>query len=67
MQWDTTPHAGFTTGAPWMRINDDFKTWNAASEVQDPHSVYAFWKRALKLRKENLVLVSKKLLGSCST
>ncbi|KAJ7181228.1 glycoside hydrolase family 13 protein [Mycena filopes] len=58
MQWDATAHAGFTTGTPWMRVNEDYATnWNAAAQLADPTSVLAFWKRALRLRKEHKVLI----------
>ncbi|KAJ7131246.1 glycoside hydrolase family 13 protein [Mycena epipterygia] len=57
MQWDSSAHAGFTTGTPWMRINDDYQTWNAAAQLDDEQSVRAFWKRALQLRKEHNVLI----------
>ncbi|KAJ7453346.1 glycoside hydrolase family 13 protein [Mycena galericulata] len=57
MQWDSTDHAGFTTGTPWMRVNDDYKGWNAAAQVGDEKSVRAFWKRALRLRKDHKLLI----------
>ncbi|KAJ6530664.1 glycoside hydrolase family 13 protein, partial [Mycena capillaripes] len=57
MQWNSFAHAGFTTGTPWMRVNDDYKTWNAAAQVDDDQSVCVFWKRALKLRKDHKVLI----------
>ncbi|KAJ6513701.1 glycoside hydrolase family 13 protein [Mycena vitilis] len=57
MQWNASDHAGFTTGTPWMRVNDDYRTWNAAAQLDDQESVRAFWKRALKLRKEHNVLI----------
>ncbi|KAJ7034466.1 glycoside hydrolase family 13 protein [Mycena alexandri] len=57
MQWDSSAHAGFTTGAPWMRVNDDYKTWNVAAQLDDDKSVRSFWKRALRLRKEHKVLI----------
>ncbi|KAF7345695.1 Glycoside hydrolase family 13 protein [Mycena venus] len=57
MQWDSSAHAGFTTGTPWMRVNDDYPSWNAAAQLDDPQSVHAFWKRALRLRKEHKVLI----------
>jgi oligo-1,6-glucosidase len=54
MQWTSSPHAGFTSGsAPWMRVNDDFGTVNAAAQVDDKSSVHAFWKQALQHRKEH--------------
>lgn len=44
-----------------MRVNDDYQTWNAASELEDPSSVLAFYKSALKLRKTNHIFVSHPL------
>ncbi|KAJ7626207.1 glycoside hydrolase family 13 protein [Roridomyces roridus] len=57
VQWDSTKNAGFTTGTPWMRVNDDYETWNVAAQLEDPESVRSFWKRALAVRKENKVLI----------
>ncbi|KAJ7825863.1 hypothetical protein B0H13DRAFT_2290630 [Mycena leptocephala] len=57
MQWNSSAHAGFTTGTPWMRVNEDYETWNAASQVDDERSVRALWKRALQLRKDHKVLI----------
>ncbi|RDB27402.1 Alpha-glucosidase [Hypsizygus marmoreus] len=57
MQWDARSNAGFTTGTPWMRVNDDYQEWNAAAQVDDDSSVYRFWKTALKTRKANEVLI----------
>ncbi|KAK6977745.1 glycoside hydrolase family 13 protein [Favolaschia claudopus] len=58
MQWDATGHAGFTTGTPWMRVNDDdYPHWNAALQLDDTSSVRSFWKNALRLRKEHQVLI----------
>jgi len=57
MQWDASSHSGFTTGKPWMRVNDDYMTWNASSQVKDESSVWFFWKQALATRKEHDVLI----------
>ncbi|KAJ7054226.1 glycoside hydrolase family 13 protein [Mycena amicta] len=57
MQWNASPHAGFTTGTPWMRVNDDFPTWNAEAQLVDSGSVLSFWKAALRLRKDHKVLI----------
>jgi len=59
LQWTSAPHAGFTspTSTPWMRLNDDYPTVNAASQTATPNptpgtlSVHAFWRRALANRK----------------
>ncbi|KAM0207971.1 hypothetical protein ACHAQI_007247 [Fusarium lateritium] len=52
VQWDATPNAGFTAGAPWIRVNDDYETWNAAAQVGTRDSVFEYWRSALTLRKE---------------
>ena len=51
VQWDDSPNAGFTTGKPWLRINRNYKTVNAARDMADPNGVFAFWKRMISLRK----------------
>lgn len=58
VQWTADPHAGFTSASstPWMRVNDDYKDINVASQVSDTNpltSVFAFWKRGLANRKEH--------------
>jgi len=57
MHWDTSLHAGFTTGEPWMRVNDDYPDWNVATESADSKSVLHFWKKSLAARKANPVLI----------
>ena len=52
VQWDDSENAGFSTGKPWMRVNDNYKEINVASQVNDPNSLFSFWKQSLKIRKE---------------
>ncbi|KAL2802990.1 glycoside hydrolase superfamily [Aspergillus granulosus] len=54
MQWDDSPHAGFTTAdaKPWMTVNKDYPEWNVAAQLDDPKSVMAFWKKMIALRKQ---------------
>jgi oligo-1,6-glucosidase len=56
-QWDSSPNAGFTTGTPWIQVNKNYKTINAAEEEKDPNSVLNYFRKIVKLRKDNLVLV----------
>lgn len=53
VQWDASENAGFSTGKPWMKVNDNYKLVNAASQVDDPSSLYNFYKKALSVRKEH--------------
>ncbi|KAI0339209.1 glycoside hydrolase family 13 protein [Trametopsis cervina] len=58
MQWDASKHAGFTTGTPWMRVNDDYAHgWSVEAEEAAPGSVLHFWRRALAARRAHEVLV----------
>jgi len=56
MQWDATPGAGFTTGTPWLAVNPNHVTINAAAQVADPESVYHFYRRLIALRHEDPVV-----------
>ncbi|WP_242092638.1 glycoside hydrolase family 13 protein [Aestuariivivens sediminicola] len=57
MQWDDSKNAGFTTGIPWKRVNDNYTSINVAAQEKDPNSVLNHFKRMVKLRKDNEVLV----------
>lgn len=52
MQWANTENAGFTTGTPWAKINENYTEINAADELKNPDSVLRFYQKALKIRKE---------------
>jgi oligo-1,6-glucosidase len=56
-QWDGSNNAGFTTGTPWIKVNTNYNTINAASQEHDPNSILNYFRRMVKLRKDNLVLV----------
>ncbi|WGH76094.1 alpha-glucosidase [Tenacibaculum tangerinum] len=57
MQWDDSENAGFTTGTPWKRVNDNYKEINVANQEKSPNSVLNHFRKMVKLRKENEVLV----------
>ena len=57
MQWSTEPHAGFSTGRPWLAVNPNFDQINAASQVDDPDSVFNHYRRMIALRREHPALI----------
>ena len=57
MQWDTTAQAGFTTGTPWLPVNENYKEVNVVLEANNPNSVLSHFKKMVALRKANPVLV----------
>ena len=52
MQWAAGENAGFTTGTPWLAVNENHAVINAEREVGDPGSIHAFYKELVRLRKE---------------
>ena len=56
-QWDTSINAGFTAGTPWLKVNPNYEVINAAAQDKDENSVLNYFRAAVKLRKENPVLV----------
>ncbi|TBX25203.1 glycoside hydrolase family 13 protein [Jiulongibacter sediminis] len=57
MQWNTFQNAGFSTGKPWLPVNENYKTINVEASQNDPNSILNHFKKMVKLRKENLVLI----------
>ena len=57
MQWDSSEHAGFTTGTPWLPVNDNYKFVNVVVEEKNPNSILNYFKEMVELRKKNPVLV----------
>lgn len=56
-QWDNTTNAGFTTGKPWLKVNPNYTAINATVQEKDPNSILNYFRKAVQLRKDNLVLV----------
>jgi glycosidase len=56
MQWDATENAGFTTGTPWERVNDDYTDVNVAAQQSDPDSLLRHYQRLLTVRREHPAL-----------
>lgn len=52
MQWSDAAHAGFTTGTPWLRVNPNYTSINAAAQMGDPDSVFHFYRKLIRLRKD---------------
>ena len=50
MQWDGSDQAGFTTGDPWVAVNPNHVTINAATAVADADSVFHHYRRVIHFR-----------------
>lgn len=52
MQWDATPHAGFTTGTPWIACAENYPQINATAALADCDSVFYAYRHLIALRKQ---------------
>lgn len=57
MQWDASANAGFSTGAPWIKLNPNYPTLNAAAALADANSVFHYYRQLIRLRKAHPVIV----------
>ncbi|MBB6404526.1 alpha-glucosidase [Arthrobacter sp. AZCC_0090] len=56
VQWDGTRNAGFTTRAPWIAVNPNARSINAAAQIEDPDSVFNFYREVIALRHRDPVV-----------
>jgi len=57
MQWDDSENAGFTTGTPWIEVNQNYLDVNVKQAQKDPNSILNYYKKLIKLRKEHEIIV----------
>lgn len=57
MQWDDGESAGFTTGEPWMPVNPNHASINAAAQENDPDSILNYYRKLIEIRREHAEVV----------
>lgn len=57
MQWDDSPHAGFTTGTPWLAVNPNYREINVAQALADENSLFYTYQKLIQLRKDHPLVV----------
>ncbi len=57
MQWDDSEQAGFTDGESWIKVNPNYKEINAAQQLEDPNSIFCYYQKLIRLRKEKDIIV----------
>ncbi|UNK21441.1 alpha-glucosidase [Paenibacillus sp. N3/727] len=57
MQWDGSDNAGFTTGTPWLYVNQNHTTINVKQNIENPDSIFYTYQRLIQLRKDNPIIV----------
>jgi alpha-glucosidase len=58
MQWSSSNMGGFTTGDhTWLGVNPNYTEINVAAQLEDPDSILSFYKKLIRLRKDNPLFV----------
>jgi oligo-1,6-glucosidase len=58
MQWSSEIQAGFSSGEPWLAVNQNFQKINAKDQQNDPDSIFSFYRQLISLRSENIQLLA---------
>ncbi|WP_100405246.1 glycoside hydrolase family 13 protein [Bacillus solitudinis] len=57
IQWDDSENAGFSTGAPWLKVNPNYREINAKSALEYRDSIFYYYQELIKLRKKHDIIV----------
>lgn len=57
MQWTAELNGGFSAGTPWIGVNPNYKMINAKNQVNNDDSIFFHYKKLIRLRRENDVIV----------
>lgn len=56
VQWNGDKNAGFTTGKPWVKVNENYREINAEKALEDPDSLFYHYQKLIRLRKKYPVI-----------
>ena len=65
MQWTAGEQGGFTTGTPWLPVNENKIYINAESALEDENSVFHYYKKLISMRKQLTVFRDGKFTLLC--
>lgn len=53
MQWEDREFAGFSSIAPWLKVNENYHQINAAAQEESQLSVLQFYRKLIELRRNS--------------
>jgi len=57
MQWSSESNAGFSTGTPWIKPNDDYSQGvNVADQIGDADSLLVHYRNLIRVRNQHVAL-----------
>jgi len=57
VQWDASRNAGFSEGTSWISVNPNYEELNVEIALKDKNSIFYYYQKLIKLRKENEIIV----------
>ncbi|MCR4614997.1 MAG: alpha-glucosidase [Clostridiales bacterium] len=57
VQWNSEKNAGFTTGEPWFKVNENYREINVEAQENDPDSLLNFYRKLIAYRRGNDLVV----------
>ena len=57
VQWDASKNAGFSEETPWITVNSNYEEINVENALKDKNSIFYYYQKLIKLRKENEIIV----------
>lgn len=60
MQWNSSAHAGFTDGTPWIDVARNYEDINAENALKDQDSIFYYYQRLIQLRKSEPIITDGK-------
>jgi alpha-glucosidase len=63
MPWDASPHAGFSSGTPWLPLGSDYTTCNVAALSGKSQSILTLYRRLIALRRSRAALLTGQMQG----
>ncbi len=55
--WSAAENGGFTTGTPWLALNDNYRTINVEAALADPESIFYTYQKLVQLRKQHPLMI----------
>lgn len=55
--WNTSKHGGFTTGTPWIALNENYNEINVEAALNNSNSVFYTYQKLIQLRKDHPIMV----------
>jgi len=58
MQWDDSENAGFTTGTPWLKLNNNYDSINVQEALADKNSIFYYYQKLIRLRHDMPIITT---------